>query len=91
MLSTKLRIIGLLCLGAIPAAAQQYKMAVIGLVHSHVWGHLQTILKGDKVQLVGIAEKNPELVAEAKRRGATAVTFYDDYKKMLDETKPTFV
>jgi len=91
MLSTKLRIIGLLCLGAIPAAAQQYKMGVIGLVHSHVWGHLQTMLKGDKVQLVGIAEKNPELVAEAKRRGATGVTFYDDYKKMLDETKPTFV
>jgi predicted dehydrogenase len=76
---------------ALPAAAQPYKMAVVGLVHSHVWGHLQTMVKGEKVQLAGIAEKNPELIAEAKKRGATAVTFYDDYKKMLDETKPAFI
>src|SRR5512143_3606065 len=81
----------LVLLLAIPAAAQPYKMAVVGLVHSHVWGHLQTMLKGDQVQLVGIAEKNPELVAEAKKRGATNVKFYDDYKSMLDETKPTFI
>jgi predicted dehydrogenase len=88
MLSPKLILALLLVL---PASAQQYKMAVVGLVHSHVWGHLQTMLKGEKVQLVGIAEKNPELVAEAKKRGATSVAFYDDYKKMLDETKPTFI
>ena len=66
-------------------------MAVVGLVHSHVWGHLQTMVKGDKVQLVGIAERNPELVAEAKRRGAANVKFYDDYNQMLDETKPAFI
>ena len=76
---------------ALPLAAQQYKMAVIGLVHSHVWGHLGTMLKGDQVKLVGIAESIPDLVALAKQRGATNVPFYDDYKKMLDETKPDFV
>jgi len=36
------------------------------------------------VKLVGIAETIPDLVAEAKQRGAANVPFYDDYKKMLD-------
>lgn len=76
---------------SLPLAAQQYKMAVIGMVHSHFWGHLPTMLKGEQVQLAGIAEPNPELVAEAKRRGASAVPFYADYRKMLDEVKPDLV
>src|SRR5262249_61281927 len=84
-----------LCLAAafcaFPALAQEYKMAVVGLVHSHVWGHLNTMLKGDKVKLVGIAESNPELVSEAKKRDATNVAFYDDYKMMLAVTKPALV
>ncbi|MFB3829442.1 MAG: Gfo/Idh/MocA family protein [Bryobacteraceae bacterium] len=77
-----------LCL---PAAAQQYKMAVIGLVHSHVWGHLKTMAGGRQVTLAGIAETNPELIAEAKKRGAANVPFFSDYKQMLDKEKPAFV
>ena len=76
---------------SLPLAAQEYKMAVIGLVHSHVWGHMRTMLDGKQVKLAGIAESNPELVAEAKKRGAAGVDFYDDYKAMLDKTKPAFV
>jgi predicted dehydrogenase len=91
MISRKLFLTGLFCLSAFPAAAQEYKMAIVGLVHSHVWGHLQTVLKGDKVKLVGISEPVAELVEEAKKRGATNVTFYTDYNKMLDETKPDFI
>jgi predicted dehydrogenase len=82
---------GALLLAALPLAAQEYKMAVIGLVHSHVWGHLKTMAAGTEAKLVGIAETNSELVAEAKKRGAEAVPIFSDYKKMLDETKPTFV
>jgi predicted dehydrogenase len=91
MFSPKLLLAGCLCAAALPAQAQQYKMAVVGLVHSHVWGHLQTMLKGEKVQLVGIAEKNPELIAEAKKRGASNIAFFDDYSRMLDQTKPDFI
>src|SRR4051794_829623 len=76
---------------ALPLAAQDYKIAIIGLVHSHVWGHLPNMLKGENAKLVGIAETIPELVAEAKKRGAADVKFFDDYKKMLDETKPHVV
>lgn len=85
------RLIPFLFALALPLAAQEYKMAVIGLEHSHVWGHLGTMIKGEQVKLVGIAEPNPELVAEAKKRGATSVPFFTDYRKMLSETKPDFV
>ena len=61
------RLFPLVCLLALPLGAQEYKMAVIGLVHSHVWGHLPAIAKSTDVKLVGIAETNPDLVAEAKK------------------------
>jgi len=76
---------------ALPAAAQEYKIALIGLIHSHTWGHLGRMVKNNQVKLVGIAETRPELIAEAKKRGTTDVTFYSDYKKMLDEAKPDIV
>jgi len=81
----------MLCLAALPLAAQEYKIAFIGLGHSHTWGHLTRILQGAPVKLAGIAETAPELIAEAKRRGATDVPYYADYKKMLDEVKPDIV
>lgn len=74
----------------LPLSAQEYTIAVVGLVHSHVWGHLPQMIKGNSVKLVGIAEPNQELVAEAKKAGAN-VPFYDDYAKMLDEKKPDIV
>ena len=75
----------------LPLGAQEYKIAVIGLVHSHVWGHLPKMIKGDGgAKLVAIAEPNQELVAEAKKMGAN-VPFYDDYNKMLDQEKPDIV
>ena len=74
----------------LPACAQEYKIAVVGLIHSHVWGHLPRMIKGDVAKLVAIAEPNQELVAEAKKAGAN-VPFYDDYNKMLDEQKPDIV
>lgn len=75
---------------ALPLAAQE-KIAVVGLVHSHVWGHLDRMIKGNPAKLVGIAETNPELIAEAKKAGAPDAVFHSDYRKMLDETKPDIV
>jgi predicted dehydrogenase len=85
------RILSLFVLLALPLAAQQYKIAVVGMVHGHVWGHLGNMLKGEAAKLVGIAESQPELIQEAKKRGATSVPFFDDYRKMLTETKPDIV
>jgi predicted dehydrogenase len=75
----------------LPLLGQDYKIAVVGLVHSHVWGHIGKVIKGDQAKLVGIAETVPELLAEAKQRGAAGTPIYSDYVKMLDETKPDIV
>lgn len=76
---------------ALPLSAQQYKIAVIGLVHSHVWGHLNNMVKNDPAKLVGVSEPNQELVAEAKKAGVADNLFFAEYSKMLDEAKPDIV
>lgn len=76
---------------SLPLAAQEMKIAVIGLVHSHVWGHLKTMVAGESAELVGVAESNPELIAEAKKLGVADSLFYPDYASMLDKTKPNIV
>ncbi len=86
----------LLVLACLPGIAQQpYKIAVVGLVHSHVWGHLGRMLKGDPARLVGVSDPHPDLIAEVKRDAAKAGVaepkFYDDYKQMLDTEKPDIV
>jgi len=80
-----------LFLTALSASAQEYKMAVIGLVHSHAWGHLPHIVASKEVRLVGVVESNPALVAEAKKVGVTDDLISSDYTKMLDQKKPDFV
>src|SRR4051794_33695331 len=83
-----------LLLGAVLAAQAkpgQEKIAVIGLVHSHVWGHIGKMIKGEPATLVGIAETNPDLIAEAKKAGAADNLFYPDFSKMLDQTRPDIV
>jgi predicted dehydrogenase len=81
----------LLGFAALPICAQDYKIAVVGLIHSHVWGHLQTMIDGKAAKLVGITEPNQDLASEAKRMGVPANLFYTDYERMLDETKPALV
>jgi predicted dehydrogenase len=78
-----------LALLAMPLAAQE-KIAVVGLVHSHVWGHLGKMIKGQPAKLVGIAETKHDLIAEAKKAGWEGPV-YSDYRKMLAETKPDIV
>jgi len=47
------RTLSILYLVALPLVAQQYKMAVVSMLHTHVFGHLGTILKSDQVRFVG--------------------------------------
>lgn len=74
-----------------PLAAQEKKIAVIGLLHSHVWGHLGRMISGQPAKLVGIAETNPELIAEARKMGAPDSVFFNDPVRMLDQAKPDIV
>ena len=65
------RILPILMLSAISLGAQTrpYRMAVIGLVHGHVWGHLPAILSNHDIVLTGVAEPNPALREQAKKSG----------------------
>ncbi|MCU1329041.1 MAG: gfo/Idh/MocA family oxidoreductase [Bryobacterales bacterium] len=72
-------------------AQTPYKMAVVGLVHSHVWGHIDKMVKGKDVTLVGVAEPNPALQEEAKKSGVAPELISADYLKMLDEKKPDLI
>jgi len=95
------RLISLVVLLSWPLAAQQYKLALVGLNHDHVWAQLPTMLSGDLVKLVGVAETLPDRVArleqeETPARGGTrpavsASLVFSDWKKMIDETKPDIV
>ena len=100
------RILARLCLLAflvsLPVAAQEYKIAVVSMLHAHVWLHLGDMLEGHNAKLVGVAETLPELLQRAKRTdqipqstktrpGVPENLFFADWKKMIDETKPDIV
>ncbi|MDZ7638378.1 MAG: hypothetical protein U5J83_09035 [Bryobacterales bacterium] len=39
------------------------------MVHSHVWGQFDKMVKGQPAELVGVAETEPLLIDEAVKRG----------------------
>src|SRR5215475_2594219 len=95
-------IVALLCFLVAPLSAQEYKIAVVSMLHAHVWLHLGTMLKGDKVKLVGVSETLPDLIKRATREdvipqsqntrpGVPESLIFADWKKMIDETKPDIV
>ncbi|MBL8212518.1 MAG: Gfo/Idh/MocA family oxidoreductase [Bryobacterales bacterium] len=86
-----LRVLILLCTFAAMLPGQDNTIAVIGLRHSHVWGHIGKMIAGKPARLVGVAETIPDVIAEAKKRGVPDELFYADYNKMLDEKKPAMV
>lgn len=89
-ITTKLISLAFLAALSIPAQTP-YRMAVVGLVHSHVWNHLDKMVKGTDVTLVGVAEPNSALQDEARKAGVPAALIVSDYVKMLDEKKPEII
>lgn len=65
----------------------RFRLAVVGLTHSHAWGHLRRIPAMPGVELVGIADPNADL-RESAAKEAPGVPLYADYGKLLDEKKP---
>jgi predicted dehydrogenase len=81
----------LLSVFALSLSAAEHTIAVVGLVHSHVWGHLGKMVSGKPARLVGVAETVPDLVENARKRGVPADLIHADWKKMIDEKKPEMV
>ena len=53
--------------------------------------HLNKMIQGKAAKLVGVAETEPLLTAEAQKRGVPAELISADWKKMIDEKKPEIV
>jgi predicted dehydrogenase len=73
-----------------PALSAQTKIAFVGLVHSHCWTQLRNVGTIEGVELVGIAEPEPELVAEAKSL-VPNTEYFSDYRELVEKKKPDIV
>ncbi len=66
-------------------------IAFVGLRHGHCWRQLENVkTQAHAIELVGIAESIPSLIAEAKALHPDQY-FTDDYKKLTKERKPDIV
>ena len=68
----------------------KFRLGVIGLRHSHAWHILEDISKLSDVEIIGIAEPAEMLQNEAKKY-IPDVKFFNNYNRMLSETKPDAV
>ncbi len=68
----------------------RFRMAIVGLVHSHAWGHLRNMAKNNTIEVVGIADPDAAL-RDLAAKELPGVVLYEDYRKLLDEKKPQAV
>ena len=78
-------------LAALPALSEEGKppvrIAIIGLVHTHVRGFLPQALTNAEVQVVGIVEPDQKLVAEfAQRYQISTNLFYASLEELFAKT-----
>ncbi len=86
--------LGMLLGGTVPLPPNAYsqekprfRIAVLGLVHSHAWGPIRNMAKNPNIEVVGISDVNAEL-RELAAKDLPGVPLYEDYLKLLDEKKP---
>src|SRR5262252_6403103 len=65
----------------------RFRIAIVGLVHSHGVDLLKGLVTNPAVEVTGIADPHADVRQEAEKL-APGVPLYDDYRKMLDEKKP---
>ena len=65
-----------------------FRVGVVGLVHDHAQGFIADLMRRTDVELVGIAESNPVLVARySERYKLSPSLFHASLEQMLDATK----
>lgn len=84
-----LRLLLTLLLLAGPVFAET-KIAFVGLKHSHCWRQLQNVGTIENVDFVGVAEPEPELIAEAKKYQPDA-HYESDYRHLVETKQPDIV
>jgi predicted dehydrogenase len=73
---------------AVAEPASKFRIGIVGLVHDHAQGFIADLLSRSDVELVGIAESNPALIARyTERYKLPSTLFYPTLEQMLDATK----
>ncbi|NUQ00567.1 MAG: Gfo/Idh/MocA family oxidoreductase [Armatimonadetes bacterium] len=70
--------------------AEPLRVAVLGLVHDHVWSNIPNLLKADSVRVVAAADAHPELQRQFESKVSGAQAFADPHQ-CLDTTRPDAV
>lgn len=92
----RLALVALALLAALPARPADkvppFRLALVGLAHDHAQGFLADLGSRKDIELAGIAEANPVLVARYRERyGLPAGLFYPDLASLLSATKVSAV
>jgi len=78
--------------GQAPAAHPPLRVGIVDLVHGHVHGFLGQSLHSPEIEIVGIAEPDPRLLAQAGTRyGFDHSLLFADLEDMLAKTHPQAV
>ncbi|MGP0018848.1 MAG: Gfo/Idh/MocA family protein [Candidatus Sulfotelmatobacter sp.] len=68
------------------------RVGIVGLVHGHVHGFLPQSLHSPEIEIVGIAEPDPRLLAQAATRyGFGPALLFTDLEEMLQKAHPQAV
>jgi predicted dehydrogenase len=74
------------------AEAKPLRLAIVGLVHSHVSGFLNGLKNRKDVEVVGVFDPGTALHTKyGQRYGLASAVFFTDLRAMLDSTKPEAV
>jgi predicted dehydrogenase len=75
-----------------PAAQAPLRVGIVGLVHGHVHGFLSQSLHSPEIEIVGVAEPDPRLLAAAGARyGFDRSLLFTDLEEMLGKAHPQAV
>ena len=88
-MKTRLLLFSIFCFFAGQSLIAQVRIGIDGLTHDHIHGLLRDFEKRNDILIVGIAEKNKELIQRlAKQYGFDTNIVYDDLATMIDATHP---
>ncbi len=65
--------------------AAMFKMAILGLVHDHIWNYLQSVREIADAEITCAADVNQPLLERAKHvLNLTSDSLYTDYREILE-------
>ena len=74
------------------AAHPPLRVGIVGLVHGHVHGFLGAFLHSPEIEIVGVAEPDPNLLSQAAARyGFERSILFTDLEEMLAKAHPQAV